>query len=230
MKAVVTIILAAGTGKRLGGPKALLAWPSGIPEARGSSTGAGSTGAGAKSAPPKPGKEVPLAIAQADARLGAESARVLVVVRAAYMKPLLRHVRVGLDLLVSEAAEELGPAGSLAVAAPRVGDAEAVIVTPVDALPAKRDTVQKLLAALEADPSKLAARPVYKGKNGHPVALRPAALARYAEPSPPSLRDHLRALGDAVVGVEVNDPTVLIDLNTAADVMGHLRALPRFLD
>lgn len=223
---VVTIVLAAGTGKRLGGPKALLAWPTGIPDARPSGAGPGAS----KSAPPKPGKEVPLAIAQADARLAAESARVLVVVRKACMKPLLRHVRVGLDLLASEAPDELGPAGSLAVAAPRVGDAEAVIVTPVDALPAKRDTVQRLLDALAADPQRLAARPVYKGKNGHPVALRPAALARYAEPSPPSLRDHLRALGDAVVGVEVNDPAVLIDLNTPADVMGHLRTLPRFLD
>jgi hypothetical protein len=28
--------------------------------------------------------------------------------------------------------------------------------------------------------------------------------------------------------VDVTDPTVLIDLNTAADVMGTLGALPRF--
>jgi CTP:molybdopterin cytidylyltransferase MocA len=225
-KTAVTIVLAAGTGKRLGGPKALLAWPVGIPDPRPSSTGRGAP----EPAPPKPGKEVPLCIAHADARLAAESARVLVVVRKAIMKPLLRHVRVGLDLVVSEAADELGPAGSLAVAAPRIGDAEAVIVTPVDALPAKRDTVQKLLEALAKEPDKLAARPVYKGKSAHPVVLRPVALARYAEPSPPPLRDHLRALGDAVIGVEVNDPAVLVDLNTAADVIGQLRTLPRFLD
>ena len=47
-------------------------------------------------------------------------------------------------------------------------------------------------------------------------------------PSPPPLRDHLRALGAASTDVDVTDPTVLIDLNTPADVMGTLGALPRF--
>ncbi|MFT3769268.1 MAG: NTP transferase domain-containing protein [Minicystis sp.] len=205
MKSVTTVVLAAGTGKRLGGPKALLAWPS------------------AK------GKEIPIAVAHAEARLAAESSSVLVVTRKPMMKPLLGHVRPGLDLLVSDAPDELGPAGSIAAAVPRLGDAEAVIVTPVDTPPAKADTVAKLLARLAADPALLAARPVYHGRAGHPVALRPAALARYAEASPPPLRDHLRSLGAAVADVEVSDTAVLIDLNTPADVMGLLRTLPRFV-
>lgn len=206
MKGVVTAVLAAGSGKRIGGPKALLAWPGGK------------------------GKEVPLAVAHAEARLAAESARVLVVTRKAMMKPLLRHVRPGLDLLASDAAEDLGAAGSLAFAAPRLGDADLVIVTPVDAPPAKAETVAKLVEALRAAPTMRAARPVYKGRAGHPVVLRREALGRYAEPSPPPLRDHLRALGAAVVDVDVNDAMVLVDLNTPADVMGLLRTLPRFLD
>ncbi|APR87146.1 hypothetical protein A7982_12495 [Minicystis rosea] len=205
MKSIAAIVLAAGTGKRLGGPKALLAWPS------------------AK------GKEIPIAVAHAEARLVAECARVLVVTRKAMMKPLLGHVRPGLDLLASDAPDEQGPAGSLAFAVPRLLDAEIVIVTPVDTPPAKAETVQKLLAQLEANPALLAARPVYKGRAGHPVALRRAALERYAAPDPPPLRDHLRALGDAVGDVEVSDTTVLIDLNTPADVMGLLRTLPRFV-
>ena len=206
MKGVVTAVLAAGSGKRIGGPKCLLAWPGGK------------------------GKEVPLAIAHAEARLAAESARVLVVTRKAMMKPLLRHVRPGLDLLASDAAEDLGAAGSLAFAAPRLGDADLVIVTPVDAPPAKAETVAKLVEALRAAPAMRAARPVYKGRAGHPVVLRREALGRYAEPSPPPLRDHLRALGAAVIDVDVNDAMVLVDLNTPADVMGLLRTLPRFLD
>lgn len=205
MKNVATIILAAGTGKRLGGPKALLAWPSGK------------------------GKDVPIAVAHAEARLAAESGRVLVVTRKAMMKPLLGYVRPGLDLLASDAADDLGPAGSLAFAVPRLADAEIVIVTPVDTPPAKPDTVAKLLARLDAEPALLAARPVYHGRAGHPVALRRAALDRYTEPSPPPLRDHLHALGAAVAGVDVNDTAILIDLNTPADVMGLLRALPRFI-
>ncbi len=212
MKNIVTVVLAAGTGKRLGGPKALLAWPS-----------SQATSKGVR-------KEVPLAVAHAEARLAAESGRVLVVTRKAMMKPLLKHVRPGLDLVASDAADDLGPAGSLACAAAKMGEAEIVIVTPVDAPPAKAETVAKLVAALAADPSKIAARPVYKGRSGHPVALRKAALDRYAEPAPPPLRDHLRALGESVAEVEVNDPAILVDLNTPADVMGLLRALPRFLD
>lgn len=201
---ITTVVLAAGTGKRLGGPKALLAWPT-------------------------PRGDVPIAVAHAEARLSAESGRVIVVTREAMMKALLGHARPGLDLLASDAAEALGPSGSLAFAAGRLGDAEIVVVTPVDTPPAKADTVAKLVARLADDPSVLAARPVYGGRAGHPVALRRAALDRYAAPDPPPLRDHLRALGGAAAGVEVTDPAILVDLNTPADVMGAIRALPRFI-
>jgi molybdenum cofactor cytidylyltransferase len=208
MKGVVTVVLAAGTGKRLGGPKALLAWPS----------------------LEKGKKDVPLAVAHAEARLAAESERVLVVTRKPMMKPLLRHAMPGLDLLASDAADELGPAGSIASAYGKLGDAEIVVVSPVDTPPAKGDTVAKLVGALVADPSKLAARPIKRGRSGHPVVLRRAALERYAAPAPPPLRDHLRPLGDAVIGVDVEDASVLVDMNTTADVIGVLRALPRFVD
>jgi len=201
---VVTVILAAGAGKRLGGPKALLVWPG-----------------------PK-GEERPLAIAHAEERLAAESRHVLVVTRKPTMLALLRFVRPGVDLLASDAADDLGPAGSLAFAVPRLGDAEIVIVTPVDTPPAKPETVARLVDALLASPELLAVRPVSHGRAGHPVALRRAALARYAEPAPPPLRDHLHALGPACGAVDVADPTVLIDLDTPADVMGNLRILPRF--
>lgn len=204
MTRVASVVLAAGAGKRLGGPKALLVWPG-----------------------PK-GSERPLAVAHAEERLAHESARVLVVTRKPTVKVLLGHVRPGIDLLASDAPDELGPAGSLAFAVPRLDDAEIVIVTPVDTPPAKADTVARLLAALAGDPALVAARPVYGGRAGHPVAIRRAGLARYGEPSPPPLRDHLHALGAACGAVDVADTTVLIDLNTPADVMGTLRVLPRF--
>jgi molybdenum cofactor cytidylyltransferase len=202
---IVTILLAAGAGKRLGGPKALLCWPG-----------------------PR-GHERPLAIAHAEERLAAESRRVLVVTRKAVVFSLLGHVRPGIDLLASDAADELGPAGSLAFAVPRLGTGvDLAVVTPVDTPPARAETVAHLIEALATDPALLAARPTYHGRGGHPVVLRPAALARYAEPDPPPLRDHLHALGAACAGVDVTDPMVLIDLDTPADVMGTLQALPRF--
>jgi molybdenum cofactor cytidylyltransferase len=209
MTPVATVLLAAGAGKRIGGPKALLVWP----------------GPG--------GDERPLAIAHAEARLAAESHRVLVVTRSATMRPLLPFVRPGIDILTSDAPDDLGPAGSLAFAVPRLADAEIVVVTPVDTPPARAETVARLLAALAADPALLAARPVFHGRTGHPVVIRRAALDRYEQAGapiadPPPLRDHLRALGAACAGVDVADPGVLIDLDTPADVMGALRALPRF--
>jgi hypothetical protein len=59
--------------------------------------------------------------------------------------------------------------------------------------------------------------------------LRLAALEAYRSGSPPPLRDHLRALGDRVVDEEVDDPQVLADLDTSADVVRLLGAPPRFL-
>jgi CTP:molybdopterin cytidylyltransferase MocA len=208
----VAIILASGKGERVGGPKALLAWSP------------------RRAGPPQP--ELPLAIAHAEARLGAECGRALVVARKPVVAALLRHMRPGLELLRSEADDALGPAGSLAVAAARIGDAEEVIVTPVDALPARADTVAQLLARLrsgEGDAAPLAVRPRHKGRGGHPVVLRAAALARYLQPDPPILRDHLRSLGDRCVDEEVDDATVLIDLDTPGDVMRATGAPVRFL-
>jgi molybdenum cofactor cytidylyltransferase len=175
---ITTVVLAAGVGKRLGGPKALLAWPA-----------------------PRGGHPIPLAIAHAEERLDAESGRVLVVTRKPVVVSLLGHVRPGIDLLASDAADDLGAAGSLAFALPRLADTAVVVVTPVDTPPARPETVARLLAA----------------------------LARYGAPSPPPLRDHLQTLGPACAGVDVSDPAVLVDINTPADVMGTLGALPRFL-
>jgi molybdenum cofactor cytidylyltransferase len=220
VKRVTTVVLAAGKGARLGGPKALLAWP-------------GAT----KGAP-----ERPLAIAHAEARLAAESARVLVVARGSVIPALLGYVRPGIDLASSAMADELGPAGTLSVAAARIDDADAVVVTPVDVPPARAETVARLLARLDAPgPSgdhastgapgalPLAARPRHKGGGGHPVVLRPEALQRYLQPDPPPLRDVLKELGDRCVDEEVDDPAVLLDLNVPGDVVRLLGKLPRFM-
>ena len=204
MNRILSIVLAAGDGKRLGGPKALLAWPS------------------------PSGKDRPLSIAHAEERLAAESAEVLIVTRKAMIPALLGYVRPGIHLLSSDAAADLGPAGSLAFAVSRLPEGDLILVTPVDTQPARAETVRAMVARLEADPLLLAARPSYHGRGGHPVVLRRAALDAYKTAAPP-LRDHLAALADKVAVVEVSDPTIVLDLNTPADVMGVLRALPRFL-
>src|SRR4029079_10794616 len=105
----------------------------------------------------------------------------------------------GIDLLSSDMAEELGPAGSIAVGVQRVGDAPFVLITPVDAPPARPDTTARLLERLQiGEPPPLAVRPRYGGRLGHPVLLRAEALAPYKHKmgaAPPPLRDLLRGLG-----------------------------------
>jgi molybdenum cofactor cytidylyltransferase len=203
---VVSVVLAAGRGVRLGGPKALLAWPVGK-------------------------LELPLAIAHAEERLSCESERVLVVTRRAMMKPLLAHVRPGIDLVASEASDDLGPAGSIAMAALRLSPAECdlVLLTPVDTPPASGGTTRRLIAHLAANATLLAVHASYKGRGGHPVLMRLEGLDRYKAPNPPPLRDHLRELGGRSEALDVPEANVLIDLDRPADVMGVLRALPRFL-
>lgn len=209
MNDVASIILAAGKGERVGGPKALLLWPVSTPRGV---------------------VEMPLAIAHAEARLSAESSRVLVVTRRAMFRPLLAYVRPGIDLLASDMPEDLGPAGSIAFAASRLGGASFALITPVDTAPARADTAARLIERLRiGEPPPLAARPRYGGRAGHPVAVRVEALAPYAQKAPPPLRDLLRTLGSRCQDVEVDDPAVRLDLNTPADVMGALRAPPRFL-
>lgn len=212
MKRPVAVVLAAGKGERLGGPKALLAWPA------------------AKGAPAGAPTERPLAIAHAEARLAAECGRVLVIVRKPVFAVLLRYVLPGIDLIVSSAPDDLGPAGSLAVAAARLAGEEELIITPVDVPPARADTVAHLRARLCAgDPAPLAIRPRYDRRGGHPVVMRAEALARYGEPAPPPLREHLRSLGARTVDEDVNDASVLLDLNTPVDVIRATGAPPRFI-
>lgn len=207
MSDTVTIVLAAGRGLRLGGPKALLLWP------------------GAANQKPRP-----LAIAHAEARLSAESKRVIVVARKQVVAALIPFVRPGLDLVVSSAPDDLGPAGSIATAVPKLAPDDRVIVCPVDTLPARAETVKALLDKLGTGGAPpLATRPKHSGRAAHPVALQAVALDRYKQPNPPPLRDHLHALGEACVDVDVDDADVLVDMDTPAQAMRWLRGPPSFL-
>jgi CTP:molybdopterin cytidylyltransferase MocA len=195
---VVAVVLAAGQGTRLGGPKALLLVHG------------------------EEGEPRPLVEVACRERLLHESDRAIAVLRedvAALVGERLRAA--GAEVVVSTAPEELGPAGSLAAAAAHLAaDAlRAVVVTPVDVRVAP-ETVAALVAALAGSPGSepssaapLAAVPRFDGRRGHPVMLAPAALARYREADPPPLRDHLRSLGDRAVAIDVPDPHVRDDLD-----------------
>ncbi len=107
------------------------------------------------------------------------------------------------------------------------GGGDWVLVTPVDALPARTDTISLLFAAL--GDAVDAVTPVANGKGGHPVILRATVLRRaYAAGAPP-LRDVLQGLGARRLRVEVDDPNVVTNLDTPADVRAATGADPVFL-
>jgi CTP:molybdopterin cytidylyltransferase MocA len=200
VSAVLTIVLAAGAGRRMGGSKALLLYR----EAS--------------------GPDRPLALAHACCRLDAESSRVVVVTRADVAAVLAPHAPEGALLVVSEAPDELGPAGSLAAATPHLGSEPLVLVTPVDLPPARPALVQRLLSALLDSAARIdAVKPRFAGRGGHPVLVRRSVLTPYERAAsalrpPPPLRDVLRSLGVRSIGMDVDDPAALIDWDVSAEL------------
>ncbi len=213
---VVCVILAAGRGTRMGGPKALLAWPR--PD----------------------GAALPLALVHARARLAVDCESAVIVTRAKVATILASYHPAGPCHFVSSAApDEQGPAGSLAAAVahldarePRLAATDAILISPVDCLPASPAVVAALRATLAGGGSRtLAVRPRHGGRGGHPVLIRPAVLAPYREASPPPLRDVLRGLGEQLADCQVDDNSILGDVDTPQDYARHTGDVhgPRFL-
>lgn len=130
----------------------------------------------------------------------------------------------GIVLAVSRAPDQ---AGSLAIGvrALTARHESAVLVTPVDALPAKLSTIALLFDALAGGAQ--AATPLHRTRGGHPIACRLGVLVGDRAHSL-SLRERLAALGQARVRVEVDDAAVSSDLDTPADVLAVTGAGPTF--
>jgi molybdenum cofactor cytidylyltransferase len=178
------VILAAGEGRRMGGPKALL-------ELAGE----------------------PLLRLHARA-LGA-LCPVLVVVRPA----IAAEVRQLLDSRVRvHEGEAATQAASLGLVVRELSTCaqpgSAILITPVDVMPASEATLKALCSALE--PGRLAATPAYRGRGGHPVLVRMELLGALLDPSsePASLRTLLASAGRKRVRVEVSDAHIVRDFDT----------------
>lgn len=186
---MIGLVLAAGRGLRMGGPKALLPWGS----------------------PP-----TPLALAHAAALEAAGVERVVVVVRAdvaAILGP--QNASAGVSLAVSSEPEDAGAAGSLRCGLSSLGwpSEGRAVITLTDALPVEA----AVLDALTRAAGDGAAKPVFQGVGGHPVVVPCAWLGVYRDGAP-TLRDVLRTHGERVVRVTVSDPRVTADLDTPAEL------------
>lgn len=176
------LVVAAGRGERVGGPKALL-----LVDGR--------------------------PLAEHHARSHAR----VVIVTSEEIRSALGDIAT---FVAPDRAAELGPAGSIgaAVRAGALDDVDAVIITPVDVLPAKASLHRALVDALAGHD---AARP----SRGHPVAVRGSVLRERYRSADPILRDVL----DAIPCARLAEPGVLDDLDTPEDVVRITGAAPRFL-
>ncbi len=186
---VVAVVLAAGEGRRMGGPKALLP------------LGESTFLASACRLFDRPGVGAVVAV------LGAEAPRVrdgaaipegvAVVVNERWREGMLTSVWTGLD-----AAEALS--------------ADAVLLHPVDNPCVEAATIDAVLAALARGAA--IAVPAHAGRRGHPAGFARAVFpALRAAPLDGGARAVLAAQPERVVHVPAG-PDCLVDIDTAADL------------
>jgi molybdenum cofactor cytidylyltransferase len=202
-RAYGALVLAAGRGVRVGGPKALLV-------VRGA----------------------PLALLHAQSHAAAERVLLVLNEEVApILAPLVPiQDRGRVRVLVNRLPSGWGPAASLRVASGELDACERWIVGPVDALPATAETIARLVEALGADGANGEEHDAARFTRGHPIAARASLLrgAYAGEGEPPPLRDVLasarvRSLGESV------DPAVTTELDTIEDVVRVTGAAPRFV-
>lgn len=182
------ILLAAGASSRMGQAKPLLDWGG-----------------------------CPLVAAQVKVLQAAGCAPVIVVLgarAAAVRRALPPSARWTTNIAWRE-----GRAGSIRAGARAVpAYAERIVIASVDQ-PCSASAVRRTVAALAANPDAKIAVPRHGGRNGHPpvfaVALLPE-LRRVSERSE-GLRELRRRWRAATIFVEVDDPLVLLNLNTPED-------------
>jgi CTP:molybdopterin cytidylyltransferase MocA len=182
------IVLAAGRGTRLGAPKVLL-----------------SVGG------------VPL-VAQHRQRLRAlPCARIVFVVPRALASSAATLVDDADALIVGvrtrSQAESLER--GLDALGPALSPDDRVLVTPVDLVPPRLETLRALVAALDQAP---VVAPSYRGHHGHPVLMRRDVLDAYTCGESASLPPLNRVIAPLRYFVEVEDPAVLVDLDEPADL------------
>src|SRR5581483_5182821 len=128
-----------------------------------------------------PMDDTPLAVAHVRALVAAGVDAVTVVLRQTVAGLLSsRWGTLPVTVVVSSMPDAWGPAGSLRAAALETTDRSGTwVLTPVDALPVRPDTLRSLVVAC---PPGGAAKPVYQDRGGHPVVVDGALLRAFVGP------------------------------------------------
>ena len=193
---IAALLLAAGESTRMGRLKALLPWE-------------GTT---------------LLEYALRELAASRVDARLVVLGHAAEeLRPIV--ARAGADAVLNPRYRE-GRATSIAAGMAAVPpDAEAVLIASVDQ-PRPRAVYDRLIAAHRSGGGPIT-RAVHRGEHGHPTVFGRALfdeLRRVSEESQ-GLKSVLRRHADGVRDAEVDDPIVLVNLNTPEEYRQALRRL-----
>jgi CTP:molybdopterin cytidylyltransferase MocA len=186
----VGLLLAAGAGRRFGGPKAL------------------ATVDGA-----------PLVVRAVGELSGAGLDPVLVVVGAAAERVATALPVGARAVLARDWAEGIGASLRAGLAAAEAAGAEAVLVMLVDLPDVTAAAHRRVLGRAADHPEAAAVQAGYRGRPGHPVLLRRSAFASVAATArgDRGARDFLTANPARVVTVDCSDVAAGTDLDTPED-------------
>ena len=184
---IAAILLAAGESARMGEPKQLLEWGG-----------------------------APLVTAQVETLLAA-GCRPVVVVLGAHEQRVRRAIPVRADVQIATNRQwSTGRASSIRAGARAVpSSVDAVAVSSVDQ-PTRPELVTRLAEALQSDPSARIAVPRHDGRNGHPPLFDASLLPELQSVTErqEGLRQVRRRHAEYTIFVEMDDPLVLLNLNT----------------
>lgn len=128
-----------------------------------------------------------------------------VVVLGAQAERIAAVLPIDVEVVINEGWQHTGPRESLALALAGVSAEQAVLITPVDVPPASPEVLDALLAR------GAPAVPTWEGADGHPVLAVAGHL--HAALQVGTLK---AAMADAP-RVPVQDPTILLNLNTPGE-------------
>ncbi len=107
----------------------------------------------------------------------------------------------------------------------RAIDADAVFLVLADQICLKPDTLRRMIAEMETDPSSLFVSPAFDGKRGHPTLIRNTLFGEFLSLEDDSImRDVVRRHGAEHRTVE-GDEWCVTDMDTPSDYEGALKKL-----
>lgn len=105
-------------------------------------------------------------------------------------------------------------------------DCDAAVVLPVDFPNIRVATVARLMAEFHTRRARIM-NPAYDGKAGHPVIFSSSVFPELLEPDlPDGARTVIDAHAHEAVTIEVDDPGILIDVDTRQDYEKHVADNP----